>query len=360
MSEPRGPIGRALHLFAALLVVLPLTADAFAGSTPGAGGTATVSARPIVAFHPSEPSRRRFGDLEFLGGLALTSRTPDFQSLSALLSGDSGRELISVSDEGMWIGFRLKTDAAGRPLSVENVRIAPLLDDEGRPFRTKWERDAESLAFRRTATGSELLVGYEGRHRVASYALTGDDPTSAFDAPGRPAAGIPREIRNLRGNRGLEGLAVAPPKTPLAGSLLLVAEEPRPGEADQPVWIVGGPRPGLFHLARRDHFANTDAAFLPDGDLLVLQRRFGLRIGLGMRLVRVPAAEIRPGRTIVPKILLEADWSWEIDNMEGLAVDTAPDGSTILTLVSDDNGNWFQRTVLLRFRLLGAGDPATP
>ncbi len=360
MSSTRGLFGRALRFAVSALVVLPLTADAFAGSTPGTGGTASVSVRPIVAFHPSEPSRKRFGDLEFLGGLALTSRNPDFQSLSALHSRDAGRELISVSDEGMWIGFRLKTDDAGRPLAVENVRIAPLLDEAGKPFRTKWERDAESLAFRRTATGSELLVGYEGRHRVVAYAITGDDSTTAFDAPGRPVTGIPREIRNLRGNRGLEGLAVAPPKTPLAGSLLLVAEEPRPGEADQPVWIVGGPRPGLFHLARRDHFANTDAAFLPDGDLLVLQRRFGLRIGLGMRLVRIPAAEIRPGRTVVPKLLLEADWSWEIDNMEGLAVDTAPDGSTILTLVSDDNGNWFQRTVLLRFRLHGPGDRPAP
>ena len=73
-----------------------------------------------------------------------------------------------------------------------------------------------------------------------------------------------------------------------------------------------------------------------------------------MRLVRLPAGEIRPGRTVEGRLLLEADWGWEIDNMEGLAVDTAPDGSTILTLVSDDNGNWFQRTVLLRFRLVDA------
>ena len=87
----------------------------------------------------------------------------------------------------------------------------------------------------------------------------------------------------------------------------------------------------------------------------MLQRRFGLRIGLGMRLLRIPAADLRPGRTIEGRILLDADWGFEIDNMEGLAVDTAPDGATILTLVSDDNGNWFQRTVLLRFRLL---DPA--
>ncbi len=352
MTAERGSLGRVLHLVAAVLVALPLTGDAFAGSLASRGGTAVVTARPIADFHPAEPGRRRFGELEFLGGLVLASPDTAFQSLSGLFSRDAGRELVSVTDEGAWIGFRLKTDETGRPLAVEDVRIAPLLDADGHPFPTKWGRDAESLAFRRTPGGGEFLVGFEGRHRVLSYAVKGD-PRTAFDAPGRPVSGIPADIASLRDNRGLEGLAVAPPGTPLAGGLLLLAEEPRPGEADQPVWMIGGPRPGLFHLARRDRFAVTDAAFLPDGDLLVLQRRFGLRIGLGMRLLRIPADSIRPGRTIEGRVLLEADWGWEIDNMEGLAVDTAPDGSTILTLVSDDNGNWFQRTVLLRFRLHG-------
>ena len=351
MSGARGPLGRALRALLALLVATPLTADAFAGSTPSPGGTATVTVRPIAAFHPSEPGRTRFGDLEFLGGLVLSSRDPAFQSLSGLVGHDHGRELISLSDEGDWIAFRLETDAAGRPETVSNVRIAPLRAADGGAFGHKWERDAESLTLRPTQGGGELLVGLEGHHRVLAYRFDGD-PATAFDAPGRLVPAIPRDIAQLRSNRGLEGLAAAPAGSPLAGALLLLAEEPRPGEADQPVWIVGGPRPGLFHLARRDRFAVTDAAFLPNGDLLVLQRRFGLRVGLGMRLLRISADEIRPGRTVVGRLLLEADWGWEIDNMEGLAVDTAPDGQTILTLVSDDNGNWFQRTVLLRFRLV--------
>ena len=352
MSEPRGPLARALRLVASLLVALPLAADAFAGATGGPGGDATVSARPIRDFHPSEPGRTRFGDLEFLGGLVLTGSDRDFQSLSGLIGTAEGRDFVSVSDEGRWIGFRLETDEAGRPLSIGDVRIAPLLGADGRPFALKWEADAESLAFRpRPGGGGEIYVGFEGHHRVLAYPVEGTDLRSAFDRPGRPVPGIPRDIQALRGNRGLEGLAVAPEGTPLAGALLLLAEEPRPGEEDQPVWIVGGPRPGLMRLARRDRFAVTDAAFLPGGDLLVLQRRFGLRVGLGMRLLRVPAADIRPGRTVEGRILVDADWGWEIDNMEGLAVDTAPDGSTILTIVSDDNGNWFQRTVLLRFRL---------
>ncbi len=350
MTAGCGPFGRALRLIAAVLVAAPLARDAFAGSVSSTGGTAAVTARPITAFHPSEPSRSRFGDLEFLGGLVLSSADGDFQSLSALLSRDSGRELISVTDEGAWVALRLKTDAAGRPQGVEDVRVARLRGPDGRPLAYKWKRDAESLTWRPAPGGGEILVGIEGEHRLLAYRYAGD-PRAALDADGRPVPGLPPEIARLGGNEGLEGIAVAPAGTALAGSLLLLAEEPRRGEADLPAWIVGGPRPGLFHIARRDRFAVTDAAFLPDGDLLVLQRRFGIRAGLAMRLLRLPAAEIRPGRTVEGRILLEADWGWEIDNMEGLAVDTAPDGSTILTLVSDDNGNWLQRTVLLRFRL---------
>ncbi len=346
---------RVLRHLAAVLLLLPLGADAFAESGPASAGPAAVKARPITVLRPAEPKRTRFGDLEFIGGLVLSSTAREFQSLSALVSRDSGRELMSVGDEGNWIWIRLKTDDAGRPEAIEDVRIAPLRSIADRPFGHKWERDSESLAVRPLASGGEeFLVGYEGLHRVLSYRFDGE-PRDVLGAAARAVPGIPRDIASLRNNRGLEGLAVAPPGTPLAGALLLFGEEPRPGEADQPIWIVGGPKPGLLHLARRDHFAVTDAAFLPDGDLIVLQRRFGLRIGLGMRLLRVAARDIAPGRTVTGRELLTADWSWEIDNMEGLAVDRAPDGSTILTLVSDDNGNWFQRTVLLRFRLI---DPA--
>ena len=109
------------------------------------------------------------------------------------------------------------------------------------------------------------------------------------------------------------------------------------------------------HVAHRDDFAVTDACFLPDGDLLILERRFRWTRGIAMRLRRIPAAALLPGHVADGEILLEADGGYDIDNMEGLAVDRAPDGGTILTLISDDNRSWFQRTVLLRFRLAPTG-----
>lgn len=354
MSGPRGGFRRALRLAAVAALVSLSGADAFPETTTSTAGTAAITSRPIAVFHPSEPERTRFGELEFLGGLVLTSSDRDFRSLSGLHGRDFGREYLSVSDDGDWVWFRLKTDDAGRPLAVSEARIAPLRGADRAPLHGKWESDAESLTVRRLPDGrSEALVGFEGHHRVLSYDL-GADWRDVLEAPGRPVPGLPRGLAELVTNTGLEGLAVAPAGSPLAGRLLLLAEQPRPGEADQPIWIVGGAgEPALLHLARRDHFAVTDAAFLPGGDLIVLQRRFGLRIGLGLRLLRIAAADLVAGRTVTGHELLSADWGWEIDNMEGLSVDVAPDGSTVLTLVSDDNGSWLQRTILLRFRLVG-------
>lgn len=48
-------------------------------------------------------------------------------------------------------------------------------------------------------------------------------------------------------------------------------------------------------------------------------------------------------------MLIEAGPSYEIDNMEALAITRNEKGETIFTLLSDNNFNGFQRTILLRF-----------
>jgi hypothetical protein len=156
--------------------------------------------------------------------------------------------------------------------------------------------------------------------------------------------------RDIRGNNGLESVAFAPPESPLAGHLVMVTEKGPTDRADHVGFIVG-PRPGSFTLARRDNFDVTDIAFLPNGDLLVLQRRFNWAQGVGMRILRVRAAEMVRGARLIGETLIEASLRQQIDNMEGLAVDQLPDGRTILTLISDDNHSILQRTLLLRFAL---------
>ena len=119
-------------------------------------------------------------------------------------------------------------------------------------------------------------------------------------------------------------------------------------------WIwVGGGEPQRFQLQDIDGFNITDAAGLAGrqpagaGALLPLDRgRQDAPAPYPGRRDRARRAHHRAARCI------EADSSFDIDNMEGLAVHRGAGGETVLSLISDDNFNHFlQRTVFLQFTL---------
>jgi hypothetical protein len=347
---------RALpHAIAAGLVGLaalvapasPLRAD----PTPPDGIFApTVEIERLQSFDRAGKAGTRFGALEWLGGLVIRSPSPHFGGLSGIATADHGRDLLMISDVGFWLSARLDSDAAGRPIGLSGIRMASVVE-QGRRLLDKRDADAESLAVRPAPGGFEAIVGFETRHRILRFPFA-VFPTGALTAVGERLNGIPGETATLAYGKGLESLAAAPPGSPIAGAIVAIAEGPRRNETDSLGWIIGGPKPGRFAVALSNDFMPTDAAFLPGGDLLVLERRFTVADSLGARIRRFAAVEIVPGARLEGRILFQADLSDEIDNMEGLAVDTAEDGATILTLISDDNRSILQRTLLLRFRLL--------
>jgi len=85
--------------------------------------------------------------------------------------------------------------------------------------------------------------------------------------------------------------------------------------------------------------------------MLVLERWYQPLRGVGMRMRRIAGRDIRPGALVDGQRLIEADLGFEIDNMEGLSVHQEQ-GRTILTLISDDNFSFLQRTLLLEFELV--------
>ena len=56
--------------------------------------------------------------------------------------------------------------------------------------------------------------------------------------------------------------------------------------------------------------------------------------------------------TVQIEVLIEADMSHQIDNMEGLEVIERPDGEIRVILVSDDNHSILERNLMLEFRLI--------
>jgi hypothetical protein len=111
--------------------------------------------------------------------------------------------------------------------------------------------------------------------------------------------------------------------------------------------------PGDFSVKRTDDYDISDAALLPGGDLLILERRYSILRGVAIRIRRIALASIKPEALVDGPVMLEADMGYQIDNMEGLSVHIGAGGTTVLTLISDDNFSPLQRTLLLQFAIVG-------
>jgi hypothetical protein len=322
-----------------------IVAAALAAS-PGKAGFAPVEvhAHPIATFQIGETATR-FGALEFLGGLTLSSPDPDFGSWSGLDFAPDGKTLYAVSDTGLWFTTRLIEDN-GRLTGIDAPMIARMLGDNGRPLRTKQNADAEGLRIVERDGALTALVSFEQTPAVRLFAMAPD----VSDATPR-RFGLPPFVNRIRTDQGLEAIAVAPPAGRFAGATVVLAERSLDKNHNHRGFVLDGPLAGAFSVVRTDDFDITDAAFLRSGDLLVLERRFSLATGLAMRIRRFDGASIAPGATVDGTVLVEAAGGYQIDNMEGLAVRESEDGRIVLDLISDDNQNLLQRTVLLQFAL---------
>ena len=299
-----------------------------------------LSARRIATFEPRSPEKRRFGALQFRGGLVLSCGHPRFGGFSALWRSADGRELVSLTDRGYWLTAKVST--ADRHLAgLEATEMAAMLDAAGRPLARSKSFDTESLAI----SGGHAYVGVERTHEILRF----DWARDGVEARARSLP-VPAPIKKLPRNRGLEALGIVP-AGPHKGAIVAISE--RSGKEDEPTSgvLMGAGAPGFFQVARPGGYDITDLAFLPGGDMLVLERWYRPWRGVGMRIRRIALADLKPGAVLDGPVLIEADLGCEIDNMEGMSVHQEND-RTVLTLVSDDNFSAIQRTLLLEFELV--------
>ena len=112
-----------------------------------------------------------------------------------------------------------------------------------------------------------------------------------------------------------------------AGTLIALSERGLDKAGNILAFLIGGPSPGGFTVKRSASYDISDAALLPGGDLLVLERKFSWTGGLTVRMRRIALADIKPGALVDGPALFEADLGYEIDNMEGLSVHRGPGGA---------------------------------
>jgi hypothetical protein len=289
-----------------------------------------VPARTLLRFvplplDPDSPGRRTIGRLEYLAGWHVTSNDPRFGGLSAIHVGPEG--VTAMSDTGSLIRFPI-------PGSAGSPNIVRLPAGPGSGTR-KSDRDAESLVVH----GGRAWIGFERSNAVWRY-RRGDWRAEGWAAP--PA------MRRWRGNRGSEAMIR------LTGGRFLIFSEG--GGGDSPLLLFDGDPSarGTTSVAMRyrppEGYRITDAALLPGGGILLLNRRVALLEGFSATISLVAAPDLNAGALLVGKEIAALRRPLTVDNLEAMSV-TREGGRTIVWIASDDNFNPLQRTLLLKFAL---------
>jgi hypothetical protein len=272
-----------------------------------------------------------------LGGMLLDTSLWGFGGFSGLhLAPDL--TLSAVSDRGRWWQARLRLDADGQPRALEEVRHGPLRGANGQALGGR-AGDAEALV--RLASGN-WLIGFERQHRIQRHA--------SLEGPGLPFP-APPGLGRAPDNGGLEALAQ------LADGRLFAISEALPAGEDaslRAAWLatLDGTRPRWSARAWRPapDMDPTDAAGLPDGGALVLERSYALLMGFRCRLARVAPAGLASEGVLAGETLLSLPSDAPAENWEGVAV-TRHRGRTLVALISDDNERRVQRSLLLLYLL---------
>jgi hypothetical protein len=286
-----------------------------------------------IALDPANPALNKVGQLTFLGGVELKSPDPAFGGFSAMVV--SGDRFTLLSDGGNIVRFRM--DSRGR---LSERRFAELPAGPGTGW-LKQDRDSESLTVD-PKTG-KLWVGFERANAIWRF-------TPGFGRAEAHAA--PPAMAHWPTNTGPEAMA----RLPDGGFVVIGEREPWPGGKGRAAIRFSGdpaeqPNKGFrFSYIPPDHYDPSDMAVLPDGRLLVLNRRFALPFDFSAKLTVVDPGAIRPGAVVRGREIATLASPLVHDNFEGVAI-TREGAATIVWIVSDDNQLFLQRSLLLKFRI---------
>lgn len=333
-----------IKLLMAQIICLLLTGPAEADKKhwPSRPESITISAEPIPSFFSkSTPDQK--GRMIYRGGFILSADKSAFGGISGLAFEPEKNRLTMISDHGGAVIAEISHNN-GIIEKFGQSLYGALRNSKGQRLIGLRDYDTESASLR----GNDLFISTERSNRIYRFSRS---------AQGMPQSGeiikTPKEIRNLPYNKGLEALAAAPQSAGLDNAIIAISERSHGESANlTDGWIIGGKFDGRFQVLRRQGYDVSDAAFLSNGDLVILERKVSIFGGILLRLRQIKASDVKPQAILDGETLLEADLRYPIDNMEGMSIIQSDNGKETITLISDDNFSPLQKTMLLQFELL--------
>jgi hypothetical protein len=257
-----------------------------------------------------------------------------FGGFSGLVMAPGGASFYAVSDEGELFHATVLRGAANRIERIATDWHSRLIDNNGKPV-AGFTADAEALA---PARDGGLYVAYESYARITEIHPPDLHPTALHAY---------QRFRDLWSNESFEGVAERP-----GGGLIVVSEKPDGSEGAYPTFLGDGHgtamawRPGPGIPGADGGFDASDAAFGSDGRFYLLERR----VSLGGFATRIRRFGWQDGAFGASETLLETA-SGALDNMEGMSLWTDAAGRTVISLISDDNFLFLQRTLVAEYEV---------
>ncbi len=263
--------------------------------------------------------------------------------LSGIAWDDDEQILYAVSDKGYLLHLRpiFKKSFLS---NIELLDAYPLKNTKGGSIK---HPDAEGLDIINGGNGkegdAELIISFEIKPRIFRFTPKGNMLEKVY---------LPKALNKIKDydykNAALESLIIHPtlgiltaPQMPLRKSQHHLRS----------IHDLTG-RSWQFKPQHKDHSSITDLEISPDGSVLILERRYSHILAPIQSIIRkikldknIKNNEVIPTETIA---LFESRKGWNIDNFEGLS---HHEGNKYF-MVSDDNNNIFQRTLLVYFELL--------
>jgi len=288
------------------------------------------------------PPHTKLQHIKILDQVELQYRVIDgekFSEISDIAYLPPKEKLFMISDEGILFVFHAKF---GEKIeALEPIEVAKLTKKGGKSFK-KWRKDSEGL----TLDGKgRLLVSFEGKAKIGWFHKNSEKIGQRIKKYTIPT--LLQNKKNYRSkNKSLEALAWHPKY-----GVLTVTEWPlkRDHKKKQTVYTLNGKK---WHFTAEPEPRSAVSAIevMDDGNLLVLERSYtGLMDPFVVTLKKVYLNRCNKGwchTEILAK--MDSHQGWDVDNFEGLA----RVGKNRYVMVSDDNDNFFQRTLLIYFEVL--------
>jgi hypothetical protein len=305
---------------------------------------------------PADRNLSRLGKIAICDTQILSLDTIDgekFFGISALAYDRDTHTLYMLSDRSRLFAFDLRIDA-DKIVKLKPLWGRRLRDRNGHKYFLK-ESDSEGMTLISRGGKKYLLISFEQKPRVLLFNLEGREV-------GMP---VQKSLSDLKEHLSLRGLAPILRKpfsyrknNQMLESVAFTKAYATVVTPEFPLRKTKGDLQGLYnHNGRICYFKRhglslgvTELESLPDGSLLALQRgvHLGRHIKIETQLLKIDLKGIRGG--ICPSESLfhaSTDEGWALDNFEGLC----SVGENRFLMVSDDNGNFFQKTILVLFKL---------